>query len=59
VLRESRIPRINETQQYVRKVLRFYKDLARDGIGLRPARTYDADTPPLATRRFVNYLSPN
>ncbi len=59
VLRESRIPRISETQQYVRKVLRFYKDLSREGIGARPTRTYDAETPPLVTRRFINYLSPN
>jgi len=59
VLRENRIPRISETQQYVRKVLRFYKDLSREEIGTRPTRTYDADTPPLVTRRFVNYLSPN
>jgi soluble lytic murein transglycosylase-like protein len=59
VLRESRIPRISETQQYVRKVIRFYMDLSRDGIVARPARTYDAETPPLVTRRFVNYLSPN
>ncbi len=27
VSRESRVPRITETQQYVRKVLRFYRDL--------------------------------
>ena len=59
VLRESRIPRISETQQYVRKVIRFYKDLSREGIVARPTRTYDAETPPLVTRRFVNYLSPN
>ncbi len=59
VLRESRIPRISETQQYVRKVIRFYKDLSREGIVARPARTYDAETPPLVTRRFINYLSPN
>jgi soluble lytic murein transglycosylase-like protein len=44
VSRESRVPRITETQQYVRKVLRFYQDL---------------DTSPLVTRRFVNHLSPN
>jgi len=59
VSRESRIPQISETQQYVRKVIRFYRDLAREGIGSQPARTYDADVPPLVTRRFVNYLSPN
>ncbi len=59
VLRENRIPRISETQQYVRKVIRFYKDLSRDGISARPARSYDAEIPPLVTRRFVNYLSPN
>ncbi len=44
VSRESRVPRISETQQYVRKVIRFYRDL---------------ETSPLVTRRFVNYLSPN
>ena len=59
VLRESRIPRISETQQYVRKVIRFYKDLSREGIVAQPARTYDAETPPLVTLRFINYLSPN
>ena len=59
VLREGRIPRISETQQYVKKVLRFYKDLSREGIAARPTRTYEAETPPLVTRRFVNYLSPN
>lgn len=59
VLRESRIPRISETQQYVRKVIRFYKDLSREGIVSRPTRIYDAETPPLVTRRFVNYLSPD
>ncbi|TAL10619.1 MAG: DUF4124 domain-containing protein [Nitrospirae bacterium] len=59
VLRENRIPRISETQQYVRKVIRFYTDLSSGGSVARPARTYDAETPPLVTRRFVNYLSPN
>ncbi len=59
VLRDNQIPRISETQQYVRKVIRFYKDLSKEGIGARPTRTYDAETPPLVTRRFVNYLSPN
>lgn len=59
VLRDNRIPRISETQQYVRKVIRFYKDLSKDGISARPIRTYDAETPPLVTRRFTNYLSPN
>jgi soluble lytic murein transglycosylase len=44
VSRENRVPHISETQQYVRKVLRFYQDI---------------DTAPLVTRRFVNYLSPN
>jgi hypothetical protein len=44
VSRESRVPHISETQQYVRKVLRFYRGL---------------DTAPLVTRRFVDYLSPN
>jgi soluble lytic murein transglycosylase len=59
VSRESRIPRISETQQYVRKVIRFYRDLSREGINSRPTRTFDAATPPLVTRRFVNHLSPN
>jgi soluble lytic murein transglycosylase len=44
VLRDNQIPRISETQQYVRKVIRFYKDLSKEE---------------LVTRRFVNYLSPN
>jgi hypothetical protein len=34
-------------------------DFPKEGIGARPTRTYDAETPPLVTRRFVNYLSPN
>lgn len=59
VLRTNQIPRISETQQYVRKVIRFYLDFSKEGIGPRPTRTYDAETPPLVTRRFVNYLSPN
>jgi soluble lytic murein transglycosylase-like protein len=59
VLRTNQIPRISETQQYVRKVIRFYLDSSKDGISARPTRTYDAETPPLVTRRFVNYLSPN
>ena len=59
VLRTNQIPRISETQQYVRKVIRFYLDFSKEGIGARPTRTYDAETPPLVTRRFVNYLSPN
>jgi len=46
VSRESRIPRISETQQYVRKVIRFYQSFSRDGGSL-------------VTRRFVNLLSPN
>jgi len=44
VLRDNQIPRISETQQYVRKVIRFYKDLSKEE---------------LVTHRFVNYLSPN
>ena len=59
VLRTNQIPRISETQQYVRKVIRFYLDSSKKGISARPTRTYDAETPPLVTRRFVNYLSPN
>ena len=45
VSRESRVPRISETRQYVRKVIRFYQSSKRDG------RRID--------RRFVHYLSPN
>jgi len=45
VSRESRVPRISETRQYVRKVIRFYRSSKRDG------RRID--------RRFANYLSPN
>jgi len=45
VSRESRIPRISETRQYVRKVIRFYRNSSREG------RRID--------RRFVNYLRPN
>src|SRR3989442_9274185 len=45
VSRESRVPRISETRQYVRKVIRFYRSSKRDG------RRID--------RGFVNYLSPN
>ena len=59
VLRTNQIPRISETQQYVRKVIRFYLDFSKEGISARPTRTYDAETPSLVTRRFVNYLSPN
>jgi len=55
VLRNNQVPRISETQQYVRKVLRWYEE----GIRARPARTDAAETPLLVTRRFVNYLSPN
>lgn len=44
VLRARQIPRINETQQYVRKVLRLYRNLAQEEV---------------VTRRFVNYLSPH
>ncbi len=44
VSRESRVPRISETQQYVRRVIRFYQSF---------------EAQPLVTRRFVNYLSPN
>jgi len=46
VSRESRIPRTSETQQYVRKVIHFYRGFTRDG-----GRS--------VTRRFVTYLSPN
>ena len=57
VSRESRIPRISETQQYVRKVIRFYQSFSRDGGG--SDRLYAAEGQSLVTRRFVNYLSPN
>jgi len=57
VSRESRIPRISETQQYVRKVLRVYQGFSRDGG--RNDRLYAAEAQSIVTRRFVNYLSPN
>jgi len=57
VSRESRIPRISETQQYVRKVIRFYQSFSRDGG--RSDRLYAAEAQSLVTRRFVNLLSPN
>lgn len=57
VSRESRVPRINETQQYVRKVIRFYQGFSRDGG--RNDRLYAADAQSLVTRRFIHYLSPN
>src|SRR2546427_10264957 len=57
VSRESRIPRISETQQYVRKVIRFYQSFSRDGG--RSDRLYAAETQSLVTRRFVNLLTPN
>jgi soluble lytic murein transglycosylase-like protein len=57
VSRENRIPRISETQEYVRKVIGFYQSFAKDGG--RSSRLSAADVQPLVTRRFVNYLSPN
>lgn len=57
VSRDSRIPRISETQQYVRKVIRFYQSFSRDGGG--SDRLYAAEVQSHVTRRFVNYLSPN
>jgi len=48
IVNGSRIPPISETREYVRRVLRFYKEYSRK-----------IDTPPLVTRRFINYLSPN
>ena len=57
VSRESRIPRISETQQYVRKVIRFYQSFSSDGG--RSDRLYAAEVQSRVTRRFVNYLSPN
>jgi len=44
VLRDNQVPQISETRQYVHKVLRVYRDFARQEI---------------VTRRFVNYLRPN
>ncbi len=58
VIRENRIPRISETQQYVRRVLRSYRNLSRDPSAGRVARL-DPEVAPLVTRRFINYLSPN
>src|SRR3989475_1447456 len=57
VSRESRVPRISETRQYVRKVIRFYRSSKRDGR--RIDRLYTAKVQPRVTRRFANYLSPN
>jgi len=57
VSRESRVPRISETRQYVRKVIRFYRSSSRDQR--RIDRLYTAKVQPRVTRRFVNYLSPN
>ncbi len=57
VSRESRVPRISETQEYVRKVIRFYQGFSRDGG--RRDRLYAAEVQSLVTRRFINYLSPN
>ena len=57
VSRESRIPRTSETQQYVRKVIRFYQGFTRDGG--KSDRLYAAEAQSVVTRRFVNYLSPN
>jgi soluble lytic murein transglycosylase len=57
VSRESRIPRISETQQYVRKVIRFYQGFSRDGG--RGDRLNAAEVQSLVTRRFINLLSPN
>ena len=48
VLRESRIPPISETREYVRRVLRYYEEYSRKD-----------DFPVLVSRRFINYLSPN
>ena len=48
VLRESRIPPISETREYVQRVLRFYKEFSREN-----------EPTLLVTRRFINYLSPN
>src|SRR5207247_624045 len=57
VSRESRVPRISETRQYVRKVIRFYRSSSRDQR--RIDRLYTAKVQPRVPRRFVNYLSPN
>ena len=48
VLRESRIPPISETREYVRRVMRYYEEYSRKD-----------DFPVLVSRRFINYLSPN
>ncbi len=48
MLRENRIPPIGETREYVRRVLRFYKEFSREN-----------ESTLLVTRRFINYLSPN
>jgi soluble lytic murein transglycosylase len=47
ILRDSRIPPITETREYVRRVLRFYKEFSRE-----------PEPSLVVTRRFINYLSP-
>jgi soluble lytic murein transglycosylase-like protein len=47
VLREKRVPAISETREYVKRVLLLYKQFSGE------------KEPPLISRRFVNYLSPN
>ena len=48
IVNGSRIPPISETREYVRRVLRFYKEFSRKN-----------DSTLLVTQRFINYLSPN
>jgi soluble lytic murein transglycosylase-like protein len=53
VSRESGVPRIRETREYVRRVLRFYKDYRQEQM-----RTIASlDTPPLTAR--LQYASSN
>lgn len=47
ILRDSRIPPITETREYVRRVLRFYKEFSRE-----------PEPSLVVTHRFINYLSP-
>jgi soluble lytic murein transglycosylase len=44
-IRDSRIPRISETREYVRRVLRFYNDFAREDQRERAAKTVASSTP--------------
>jgi soluble lytic murein transglycosylase-like protein len=53
VSRESRVPRIRETREYVRRVLRFYKDYRQE----QKRTIASLDTPPLTAR--LQYTSSN